>query len=120
MEIIYRAFDGKEFEDEYDCQEYEETLAIKNLGRELTIVNDEFEPVTCGDDIYYFVVQSEAARRKIYDLIDYCYLECSKEILLNTPYMWYDDANKFLPIPRLIEEKQAEIAELARYIEKLR
>ena len=120
MEIIYRAFDGEEFEDEDVCQEYEEKLAIKTLGRELTIVNDEFEPVTCGDDVYYFVVRSDAARRKIYDLIDSYHFERNKEILLNTPYMWYDDANKFLPIPRLIEEKQTEIAELARYIEKLR
>ena len=120
MDIIYRAFDGKEFEDEDDCQEYEEKLAIKTLGRELTIVNDEFEPVTCGDDVYYFVVRSEAARRKIYDLIDSYQLERNKEILLNTPYMWCDGPNKFLPVSRLIEEKQAELAELTQIIEKLR
>ena len=120
MEIIYRAFDGKEFEDEYDCQEYEEKLSIQTLGRELTIVNDEFEPVTCGDDIYYFVVRSEAAKRKIYNLIDSYYFECNKEIALNTPYMWVDDANKFLSIPRTLEEKYKEIAELTEIIEKLR
>lgn len=120
MEIIYRAFDGKEFEDEYDCLEYEDKLSIQTLGRELTIVNDEFEPVTCGDDVYYFIVRSEAARRKINELIDPYHFERNKEVLLDTPYMWDDNANKFLPIPRLIEEKQAEIAELIEYIEKLR
>lgn len=120
MDIIYRAFDGKEFEDEDVCQEYEEKLAIQTLGRELTIVNDDFEPVTCGDDIYYFIVRSEAARCKIYNLIDSYYFEHNKKILLNTPYMWDDNANKFRSIPRLIEEKQAEIAELTKYIEKLR
>ena len=120
MEIIYRAFDGKEFEDEYDCQEYEEKLTIKNLGRDLTIVNDEFEPVICGDDIYYFVVRSRVARSKINELISPYYFERDKEILLDTPYMWNDAATKFLPVSRLIEEKQAEIAELTQIIEKLR
>ena len=120
MEIIYRAFDGKEFEDEFDCQEYEEKLSIQNLGRDLIMVDSDFDPVTCGDDISYFVVCSEAAKRKICDLIDSYYFEHNKEILFNTPYMWDDYANKFLPIPRLIEEKQAEIAKLTEYIEKLR
>lgn len=120
MEIIYRAFDGKEFEDEYDCQEYEDKLVIKNLGRDLTMVNDEFEPVTCGDDVYYFVVRSRVARDKIKELLDSYLFERNEEICLDTPYMWNDDISKFLPIPRLIEEKQAEIAKLTEYIEKLR
>lgn len=120
MEIIYRAFDGEEFEDEYACQEYEEKLSIKNLGRELTMVNDEFEPVTCGDDVYYFVVRSEAARHKIQELIGSCHFAHLKEILLDTPYMWDNDTYEYLSIPRFIEEKQAKIAELIKIAEKLR
>lgn len=120
MEIIYRAFDGKEFEYEYDCTKYEEELSIQALGNEMTIVNDDFEPVTCPDDIYYFVARSEAAMRKIHDLIEPYHLERNKEIDLDTPYMWVDDTDKFLPIPRLLEEKYKEIAELTEIIEKLR
>lgn len=120
MEIIYRAFDGEIFEDEYACREYEEKLAIKTLGRELTIVNDEFEPVTCSDDVYYFVVRSEAAKRKICDLINPYQIEHDKEILLNTPYMWCGIASIFLPISQVIEGKQIEIARLTKIIEKLR
>ena len=36
MEVIYRAFDGKEFFDEYSCEEYEQQIKAKEYKEEIT------------------------------------------------------------------------------------
>lgn len=119
MEIIYRALDGKEFEDEYDCEEYEQKLVIQNLGRDLTMVNDEFESVTCGDDVYYFVVRSRVARDKIKELLDSYLFERNEEISLDTVYGWDENVSKFVSIHKTIAEKTKEIEKLKRIIDKI-
>lgn len=49
MEIIYRAKDGKEFDNEYECENYERSLCIHTFK----MWDDEHEPLTNEEFNYY-------------------------------------------------------------------
>lgn len=62
MEIItkYLAYDGKEFDDEWDCVEYEEKLNILNFRKDGGFMLDEkFTPVELFEDAVYLNIPTE-------------------------------------------------------------
>ena len=64
MEIIYRAKDGAEFDNEWECENHENTLECQELADSLFWWNSNREPIPVSkdaDNLYYFYIKSEEA-----------------------------------------------------------
>ena len=64
MEIIYRAKDGKIFDNEWACEDYENALECQKLANSLVWWNSEREPIPVSkdvDNLYFFYIKSEEA-----------------------------------------------------------
>lgn len=76
MKIIYRANDGKEFDDEEACELYEKMKSIpKELmgfklydagGNEVSLFDEEYR---VEDDFYYIVTHSAEEASTLYDIL---------------------------------------------------
>ena len=76
MEIIYRAFDGKEFDEEEKCELYERVQTTpKGLmgfklydtdGEEVTLLDEEYN---INDDFYYIVTHNREEAASLYDIL---------------------------------------------------
>ena len=76
MEIIYRAFDGKEFKEEEQCEAYEriKTMPKEYMGFKLYDLDGYEVPVfdeeyRVEDDFYYIVTHSEEEASALYDIL---------------------------------------------------
>lgn len=100
MEIIYRAFDGKEFQREDDCLEYERQQEIKalnlqsrffNFDGEVMDINDLYH---CIENGWYMEIATIEEARII---AEYAEREIGITLFETTPtigrYYW-DDANE--------------------------
>lgn len=77
MEIIYRAFDGKEFDDEELCEAYERirTTPSECLGFSLYDANGDVvqlfdEDYRVNDDFYYIVTHDKTEAAALYDILN--------------------------------------------------
>lgn len=77
MKILYIADDGTQFEDEWECTDYEWRLAHPHL-KEIKFLNAAGEPILSDplEDITYnktetVIVPNEAALQDLQDLADY-------------------------------------------------
>lgn len=64
MEILYKAKDGKIFNDEWECENYENDLECQELADTLFWWNSNREPIPVSkdaDNLYYFYIKSEKA-----------------------------------------------------------
>lgn len=52
MKIIYEAVDGKQFDNEFDCQAYEGKLAHPHLEGITFFTEESFLPITIKEDIF--------------------------------------------------------------------
>ena len=76
MEIIYRANDGREFDDEEACELYEKMKAMPQElmgfklydagGDEVPLFDEEYR---VDDDFYYIVTHSEEEAMTLYDIL---------------------------------------------------
>ena len=76
MEIIYRANDGREFDDEEACELYEKVKAMPQElmdfklydagGDEVQLFNEEYR---VEDDFYYIVTHSAEEASTLYDIL---------------------------------------------------
>lgn len=75
MNIIYRAKDGREFDEQYECELYEAMLTVlenpftsvfKDSQRNVISLFDEVGNIR--DDIIYMTVASDEEARRIYEL----------------------------------------------------
>lgn len=76
MEIIYRAFDGKEFEEEEQCEAYErivtapvECMSFKLYGADGDVVELLDEEYRINDDFYYIITHDETEAATLYDIL---------------------------------------------------
>lgn len=58
MKVIYIAEDGKKFDDEYECEEYERSLKMANLPP-LTMFDHEGEPTDQPDAAWFVKIDTE-------------------------------------------------------------
>ena len=94
--MIYVAFDGIEFRDEKECDEYENNF-LKNSTIEcwdyhgLKIYNLSKDFIK---DISVIRLNSEEDKKLFYALFEGCDISCPEK--LNTLYMWNEEDNKFM------------------------
>lgn len=77
MEVIYRAFDGKEFFDEYSCEEHEQQIKAKEYNKEITGFNYYGLPLSIIDNLaefvdgaYFIGVKTESAVKFIQEVYE--------------------------------------------------
>lgn len=92
MQIIYRAFDGKEFCDRFDCEDYEwklehqcgiDSLIFRDVNG--NSLQDKYSEKTY-DTVMTIEIKSEEALETLHDLADYCGFCCYGDI--NEPGTW--------------------------------
>lgn len=112
METIYRAFDGKEFDDEDDCLDYEHRQKCRYI-----LFDGNMDQTSNDCDAWYMILRNE-------DDIDYVKSECfcfvcGENIEINVPYYWDEALGGFARICEKIDELKHEISRLKEARSKL-
>ena len=122
---IYIAFDGKEFEDENECERYESKELQNKYGKDLLVYNEEGELLSFGNvyclckESAYVVCKSEEALNFVNKMFSF---NIANKIYYkgNFPASFYYDFNtdEWKEIEYRIKELQDEIDMLSKYIVK--
>lgn len=118
---IYVAFDGKEFDDENECERYESKELQDKYGKDLLVYNEDGEliPFDNVQDSVYVVCKSEEALNylnKMFDdnLTDNIYYEGN----FPASFCYNFEIDEWEEIEPHIKELQDEIDMLSKYIVK--
>jgi TATA-box binding protein (TBP) (component of TFIID and TFIIIB) len=100
MRILYVADDGKQFDNEYDCLDYEFGLRIKDSVKHITIFNEDGEVVCtpiASEDTYdnaeKIVVTSMTGVNILHQISDYTGFSAYESI--DSPGIWLYNKNNF-------------------------
>ena len=122
---IYVAFDGKEFDNEYDCREYELNTKLKDIGDDLLLYDkngkkiEKIDNQLLAESIDYIVVKSEKAYEYFVEQMDYFGLNYPD--YYNSPicsYCYNYDENEWINIEDRVQCLQLEIDKLSKYLIK--
>ena len=122
---IYIAFDGKEFNNEYDCIEYELNTKLKDIGDDLLLYDkngkkiEKIDNQLLAESIDYIVVKSEKAYEYFVEQMDYFGLNYPD--YYNSPicsYCYDYDENEWINIEDRVQCLQLEIDKLSKYLIK--
>lgn len=122
---IYIAFDDKEFDNEYDCREYELNTKLKDIGDDLLLYDkngkkiEKIDNQLLAESIDYIVVKSEKAYEYFVEQMDYFGLNYPD--YYNSPICsyYYDyDENEWINIEDRVQCLQLEIDKLSKYLIK--
>ena len=122
---IYVAFDDKEFDNEYDCREYELNTKLKDIGDDLLLYDkngkkiEKIDNQLLAQSIDYIVVKSEKAYEYFVEQMDYFGLNYPD--YYNSPICsyYYDyDEDEWINIEDRVQCLQLEIDKLSKYLIK--
>ena len=122
---IYIAFDGKQFDNEYDCREYELNTKLKDIGEDLLLYDkngkkiEKIDNQLLAESIDYIVVKSEKAYEYFVEQMDYFGLNYPD--YYNSPicsYCYDYDENEWINIEDRVQCLQLEIDKLSKYLIK--
>ena len=122
---IYVAFDDKEFDNEYDCREYELNTKLKDIGDDLLLYDkngkkiEKIDNQLLAESIDYIVVKSEKAYEYFVEQMDYFGLNYPD--YYNSPicsYCYDYDENEWINIEDRVQCLQLEIDKLSKYLIK--
>ena len=122
---IYIAFDGKQFDNEYDCREYELNTKLKDIGDDLLLYDkngkkiEKIDNQLLAESIDYIVVKSEKAYEYFVEQMDYFGLNYPD--YYNSPicsYCYDYDENEWINIEDRVQCLQLEIDKLSKYLIK--
>ena len=122
---IYIAFDDKQFDNEYDCREYELNTKLKDIGDDLLLYDkngkkiEKIDNQLLAESIDYIVVKSEKAYEYFVEQMDYFGLNYPD--YYNSPICsyYYDyDENEWINIEDRAQCLQLEIDKLSKYLIK--
>ena len=122
---IYIAFDDKQFDNEYDCREYELNTKLKDIGDDLLLYDkngkkiEKIDNQLLAESINYIVVKSEKAYEYFVEQMDYFGLNYPD--YYNSPICsyYYDyDENEWINIEDRVQCLQLEIDKLSKYLIK--
>ena len=122
---VYIAFDGEEFDNEYDCREYELNTKLKDIGDDLLLYDkngkkiEKIDNQLLAESIDYIVVKSEKAYEYFVEQMDYFGLNYPD--YYNSPICsyYYDyDENEWINIEDRVQCLQLEIDKLSKYLIK--
>lgn len=113
MEIIYKAKDGKLFDNACDCEDYEWELNRNERKEDLVWVNKAGIKIPLNhsfDEVFGFICLSAAAVDFMIDLLDNEGLRCDN-FDVNEPCWYYEEDDCFIPIYEKISYHQQKIEE---------
>ena len=122
---IYIAFDDKQFDNEYDCIEYELNTKLKDIGDDLLLYDkngkkiEKIDNQLLAESVDYIVVKSEKAYEYFVEQMDYFGLNYPD--YYNSPICsyYYDyDENEWINIEDRVQCLQLEIDKLSKYLIK--
>ena len=122
---VYIAFDDKQFDNEYDCREYELNTKLKDIGDDLLLYDkngkkiEKIDNQLLAQSIDYIVVKSEKAYEYFVEQMDYFGLNYPD--YYNSPICsyYYDyDENEWINIEDRVQCLQLEIDKLSKYLIK--
>ena len=122
---VYIAFDDKQFDNEYDCREYELNTKLKDIGDDLLLYDkngkkiEKIDNQLLAESIDYIVVKSEKAYEYFVEQMDYFGLNYPD--YYNSPICsyYYDyDENEWINIEDRVQCLQLEIDKLSKYLIK--
>ena len=122
---IYIAFDDKQFDNEYDCREYELNTKLKDIGDDLLLYDkngkiiEKIDNQLLAESIDYIVVKSEKAYEYFVEQMDYFGLNYPD--YYNSPicsYCYDYDENEWINIEERVQCLQLEIDKLSKYLIK--
>lgn len=115
MEILYKAKDGKLFENKYECINYENNLECEKLKDSLFWWNSKREPIPVSinaDELYYFYIKSEEALEYMEKVFcDYGW-SAYDDLTIGGMYYWNELAESFYNTAEQIDRLNDEIKEL--------
>ena len=117
MEILYKAKDGTIFDDERECENYENTLESQELKDSLFWWNSEREPIPVSkdvDNLYYFYIKSEEALEYMEEICRINYWSTYDELDVGGMYYWNSLSESFYNITEQIDRLNDEISELQK------
>ena len=122
---VYIAFDGKEFDDEDDCREYELNTKLKDIGDDLLLYDkngkkiEKIDNQLLAESIDYIVVKSEKAYEYFVEQMDYFGLNYPDFYDSPICSYYYDyDENEWISIEDRVQCLQLEIDKLSKYLIK--
>ena len=124
-QTVYIAFDGKEFDNEYDCREYELNTKLKDIGDDLLLYDkngkkiEKIDNQLLAESIDYIVVKSEKAYEYFVEQMDYFGLNYPD--YYDSPicsYCYDYDENEWINIEDRVQCLQLEIDKLSKYLIK--
>ena len=122
---IYITFDGKEFDNEYDCREYELNTKLKDIGDDLLLYDkngkkiEKIDNQLLAESIDYIVVKSEKAYEYFVEQMDYFGLNYPDYYSSPICSYYYDyDENEWINIEDRVQCLQLEIDKLSKYLIK--
>ena len=122
---IYIAFDSKEFDNEYDCREYELNTKLKDIGDDLLLYDkngkkiEKIDNQLLAESIDYIVVKSEKAYEYFVEQMDYFglnYPDYYNSLICS--YCYDYDKNEWINIEDRVQCLQLEIDKLSKYLIK--
>ena len=115
MEIIYKANDGTLFDDERECENYENALECEKLKDSLFWWNHRQEPIPVSvnaDELYYFYIKSEEAVDYMEEVFrDYGW-SAYDELKVGGMYYWNDIEESFYHTGEQIDRLKEDIEKL--------
>ena len=123
MEILYKAKDGTIFSNEYECEDYENSLECAELKHSLFWWNSDREPIpVCvnAEPLHYFYIESYDALEfmlKVFRDYGWNY----EELVVGSMYHWDDAEESFCNIANQINyynNKLNELREIRYFMEK--
>ena len=122
---IYIAFDGKEFDNEYECERYESKELQNKYGKDLLVYDENGELIALDNDYLlsqssaYIICKSEKALNYLNKIFDYNGVN-NVDYDGNFPASFYYDftTDEWKEIKSRIKELQDEIDILNKYIVK--
>ena len=125
QKTIYVAFDGKEFDDEDDCREYELNTKLKDVGDDLLLYDkngkkiEKIDNQLLAESIDYIVIKSEKAYEYFVEQMDYFGLNYPDFYDSPICSYYYDyDENEWINIEDRVQCLQLEIDKLSKYLIK--
>lgn len=123
MDIIYRAFDGKEFDCEDDCLKYETMINAKRFKSNIVGLGESGEEIGLSDGLEQFFQDSYFVFVKTQEAVDFIN---NMDLMIKSPYCemeeyyYYDEGeDEWISINEKINELYGEIEELSQIKRKL-
>ena len=121
---IYIAFDGKEFDDENECERYESKELQDKYGESLFVYDKDGKKISLDEDYHlcqysqYITCKTKEAFDYLNEIFDNCVNTIDYDGKFPASFYYNFETNEWEDIEHHIKELQDEIDMLSKYIVK--